>query len=57
MPIMIDELIVEAAPPRAPQPHADGGHGADAPTPKTGQAEQLLELSIVADRHRRLQAD
>jgi hypothetical protein len=56
MPILIDELIVEAEPPRAP-PDAKGG---DSPAPQArlpGQADRMIELSIVADRHYRLEVD
>jgi hypothetical protein len=55
MPILIDELLVEAEPPRAPAPPA----GAASPPPAhlPGQADRMLELSIVADRHHRLEVD
>ena len=55
MPILIDELLVEAEPPRSPAPP---GGSAPAAAPKLpGQADRMLELSIVADRHERIQAD
>jgi hypothetical protein len=55
MPILIDELLVEAEPPRAPPPTGGGNAAA---TPKLpGQADRMLELSIIADRHRRLLVD
>jgi hypothetical protein len=56
MPILIDELIVEAEPPRSP---ADT-KGGDSPTPQTrqpGQADRMIELAIVADRHYRIEVD
>ncbi len=55
MPILIDELLIEAEPPRAPPPPAGGA--AVNPAKLPGQADRLLELSIVADRHDRLQVD
>jgi hypothetical protein len=55
MPILIDELLVEAEPPRAPPP-TGGGNAAAAPK-LPGQADRMLELSMIADRHRRLQVD
>ncbi len=69
MPILIDELIVEAEPPRAPAPPqqpggapqgggaAQGGGASEPPQAKPGQGERMLELSVVADRHRRIQVD
>jgi hypothetical protein len=59
MPILIDELIVEAEPPRAPVPpqQPGGPPPGEAPQAKTSQGDRMLELSIVADRHRRLQVD
>jgi hypothetical protein len=59
MPILIDELIVEAEPPRSPQaPQQSGGApSGEAPQAKPGQGDRMLELSIVADRHYRLQVD
>ena len=55
MPILIDELLVEAEPPRSPAPK----QGAAQATPEhlPGQADRMLELSIVADRHHRLEVD
>jgi hypothetical protein len=55
MPILIDELLVEAEPPRSPPPTGD--HGAAASPKLPGQADRMLELSIVADRHYRLEVD
>ncbi len=63
MPILIDELLIEAEPPRAPASQSggqSGGQGGSAQVPVAklpGQADRMLELSIVADRHRRLQVD
>ena len=59
MPILIDELIVEAEPPRSPPaPQQPGGAPpGEATQAKTGQGDRMLELSIVADRHHRLQVD
>lgn len=54
MPILIDELLVEAEPPRAPAPPAGA---ASPPSHLPGQADRMLELSIVADRHHRLEVD
>jgi hypothetical protein len=56
MPILIDELLVEAEPPRAPPPTSGGGSAGAAPK-LPGQADRMLELSMVADRHRRLRVD
>jgi hypothetical protein len=55
MPILIDELLVEAEPPRSPAP----SQGAPPATPQKlpGQADRMVELSIIADRHRRLEVD
>jgi hypothetical protein len=55
MPILIDELLVEAEPPRSPAP----GQGAAPAKPQQlpGQADRMLELAIIADRHRRLEVD
>jgi hypothetical protein len=55
MPILIDELLVEAEPPRTPAP----AQGAAAPSPEKlpGQADRMFELAIIADRHRRLEVD
>jgi hypothetical protein len=55
MPILIDELLIEAEPARTPPPPS-GGAKAD-PAKLPGQADRMLELSIVADRHKRLQVD
>jgi len=55
MPILIDELLVEAEPPRSPAPPAAGAPAA--PQKQPGQADRMLELSMVADRHDRIQAD
>ena len=55
MPILIDELLVEAEPPRT-----RAETKSDAPSEKArqpGQADKMLELSIVADRHHRLEVD
>jgi hypothetical protein len=55
MPILIDELLVEAEPPRSPAPPPTN---APAPPSKLpGQADRMLELSVVADRHDRIQVD
>jgi hypothetical protein len=55
MPILIDELLIEAEPPRA---QAAPPGGAQTPASKLPwQADRMLELSMVADRHRRLQVD
>ncbi len=55
MPILIDELLVEAEPPRA------GAIKQGAPPSKPdhlpGQADRMLELAIIADRHKRLEVD
>jgi hypothetical protein len=57
MPILIDELLVDAEPPRG-APAAAASGGAQGAAPKLpGQADRMLELSLVADRHRRLQVD
>jgi len=55
MPILIDELLVEAEPPRAPTQ----AQGAAPATPQKlpGQADRMLELAIIADRHHRLETD
>jgi hypothetical protein len=55
MPILIDELIVEAEPPRAPPPPEGASKTPAARLP--GQADRMLELAMVADRHRRLEVD
>jgi hypothetical protein len=55
MPILIDELLVEAEPPRSPA--ATSGTAPAVPQRLPGQADRLLELSMVADRHRRLEVD
>ena len=55
MPILIDELLVEAEPPRSPPPKSGDAQAAKSQQP--GQADRMLELSLVADRHRRLQVD
>jgi hypothetical protein len=55
MPILIDELLVEAEPPRSPAPSPSGA--AAAPQKLPGQADRMLELSIIADRHDRIQVD
>jgi len=55
MPILIDELLIEAEPPRSPPPPAPGAPS-QAPRPP-GQADRMFELAIVADRHRRLEVD
>jgi hypothetical protein len=55
MPILIDELLIEAEPPRAPAPPPGGAPAPAAKLP--GQADRMLELSIIAGRHRRLQVD
>jgi hypothetical protein len=59
MPILIDELIVEAEPPRSPPPPPQAGaaSAAQAPEAKISQGDRMLELSVVSDRHRRLQVD
>ena len=54
MPILIDELLVEAEPPRSPAPPANAPA---APSKLPGQADRMLELSVVADRHDRIQVD
>ena len=55
MPILIDELLVEAEPPRSPAPPP--ANAPAAPQKLPGQADRMLELSIVADRHERIQVD
>jgi len=55
MPILINELLVEAEPPRSPAP-AQGAAPAK-PQQQAGQADRMLELAIIADRHRRLEVD
>jgi hypothetical protein len=55
MPILIDELLVEAEPPRSPA-QAQGTAPA-APERLPGQADRMMELAIVADRHHRLVVD
>jgi hypothetical protein len=55
MPILIDELLIEAEPPRAVAEKQGGGPAK--PSHQPGQADRLLELSIIADRHRRLEVD
>jgi hypothetical protein len=55
MPILIDELLVEAEPPRSPAETM--GNAPATPPHLPGQADRMLELSIVADRHYRLQVD
>jgi hypothetical protein len=55
MPILIDELLVEAEPPRTPaEPQ---GIPPTAPSRLPGQADRMWELAIVADRHYRLEVD
>jgi hypothetical protein len=55
MPILIDELLVEAEPPRSPAPPS--ANAPAAPEKLPGQADRMLELSIVNDRHERIQVD
>jgi len=55
MPILIDELLVEAEPPRSPA--ETPASAAAAPPRLPGQADRMLELSIVADRHYRIEVD
>ncbi len=55
MPILIDELLVEAEPPRSPPPTGGAGQSPQAKQP--GQADRMLEMAIVADRHYRLEVD
>jgi hypothetical protein len=56
MPILIDELIVEAEPPRSPADTKGGdSHAPQARHP--GQADRMIELAIVADRHYRIEVD
>jgi len=55
MPILIDELLVEAEPPRAQA--AAQGNAPTTPSRLPGQADRMMELSIVADRHHRLEVD
>lgn len=55
MPILIDELLVEAEPPRAPA-EAKGNAPAER-VRQPGQGDKMLELAIVADRHHRLEVD
>ncbi|HVZ08874.1 hypothetical protein [Rhodopila sp.] len=55
MPILIDELLVEAEPPRAPAETNVAAQGARPAQP--GQGDRMLELAIVADRHYRLEVD
>jgi hypothetical protein len=56
MPILIDELIVEAEPPRSPA-DTKGGDSPAQQMRQPGQADRMLELSIVADRHYRIEVD
>lgn len=56
MPILIDELLVEAEPPRAPAATPAPGNQPAAPR-QPSQADRMLELAIVADRHYRLDVD
>jgi hypothetical protein len=55
MPILIDELLVESEPPRAQA--AAQGNAPTTPARLPGQADRMLELAIVADRHYRLEVD
>ena len=55
MPILIDELLVEAEPPRSPAPPPPNAPAAPQKLP--GQADRMIELSIIADRHDRIQVD
>jgi hypothetical protein len=55
MPILIDELLVEAEPPRSPAPPP--GSPPPAPPRLPGQADRMLELAIIADRHYRIEVD
>jgi len=55
MPILIDELLVEAEPPRSPAPPPANAPAAASKLP--GQADRMLELAVVADRHDRIQVD
>ena len=55
MPILIDELLVEAEPPRSATPKQ--GAAEAKPEHLPGQADRMLELSIIADRHHRLEVD
>ena len=55
MPILIDELLVEAEPPRARA--ETKGDAPSEPARQPGQADKMLELAIVADRHHRLEVD
>jgi hypothetical protein len=53
MPILIEELLVEAEPPRSPPEHS----AQSPPVRTTGQADRMLELAIIADRHYRIEVD
>jgi hypothetical protein len=55
MPILIDELLVEAEPPRSPAPPPSSTPSAPPRLP--GQADRMLELAIIADRHYRIEVD
>ena len=55
MPILIDELVIEAEPP----PPAPGAQApAAAPSRTTpGQAERLMQRALLVDRQTRLEVD
>jgi len=55
MPILIDELLVEAEPPRAAAAKQGGAPASADHLP--GQADRMLEMAIIADRHKRLEVD
>jgi hypothetical protein len=55
MPILIDELLVEAEPPRSPP--AIGGPDQATQHKQPGQADRMFEMAMVADRHYRLEVD
>jgi hypothetical protein len=60
MPIFIDELIVEAEPPRFVQPQAGATKNGAPPSTaerKKDEADRMLELSIAADRLKRIEVD
>jgi len=54
MPILIDELLVEADPP-PPQPDANAASKGKPPKPTPG--DRLADAALAADRHCRLHVD